>query len=352
MIIRKAYIHHYALPFRRPYVVGKLNLLKRRGCILALHDKSGHTGFGDIAPFEGLSAETLHQARIQLERIVPHLADLEIHQVMDIEKALPDGLYPSVLFGLQSALLDLWARSHKMRIAELFQAKPIGHVRINALIADRQTAHEQAQEILAKGYNAVKIKVGRNLFAEIDMLCELEKIFADKIAVRLDANRAWDFETAVYFSKRIQSCKFEYFEEPLKNSRHLGHFYRVAGVHTALDESLKWFAADPPSGVAAFIIKPGVDGGVFDVIGLIKQARKKSIKPVISNPFLSAIGLNMALNIAAAFVLPDEAMGLGALDFLEADFLQSPISVEQGALDVAAFGSALDVKRIVEARHE
>jgi len=353
VIVRRAHIHDYALPYRRPLIMLGKEHDERRGSILFLENENGVRGFGDMPPFPGLSMETLAQARQQARAFFPRLHKKNIAKIKDINDALPGELLPSVRFAIESALLDLWATASGRTMAELFHPRPLVRIRINALLTDPAQTAEAIEGTIAAGYRAVKIKVGRgDIDAEAKMVNTVRRITPAVISIRLDANRAWSFDEALRFAAAIRDCEIEYIEEPLRNWRDLGRYHDATGLPTALDESLRDCLSSPPRGVAAFVIKPGVDGGVFDVIRLIKLARGKGIKPVLSSPFLSAVGLNMALNLAAAFISQHEVTGLGTFDFLQDDFLNSPIKVERGALDVAAFGRALDVLRIEESGNE
>lgn len=342
MTINDARIIHFALPMRRPIVMMGREISERHGAILSIKDNVGNHGLGEISPFPGLSRESLQQALQQLKAFVPILSNTPGIDFESI-KTLTSDLFPSVRFGVESALIHLQANKNRTSIGGLLASDPLGTINVNALVTGEQNLVQEIEDIRQKKYKAVKIKVGRDkIEQEIKFVRSVRQKLGPEIAVRLDANRAWNLDNALLFAHSVKDCGIEYIEEPLKEASFLETFFDETGMPIALDESLTLVsAANPPRGTHAFIIKPGVHGGVFDVMELIKAAACQNIEPVLSSPFLSAVGVMTALNIAAAFTRSSSVMGLGLEDFFLHDMLTKTIGVSAGAITIREFNDAV-----------
>ena len=121
----------------------------------------------------------------------------------------------------------------------------------------------------------------------------------------------------------------------MNNFAELEEFYRQTGLPVALDESFSMqILESPPKGVSAFIIKPGISGGVIYTTRVAGKAESLGIKVIISSAFLSAVGLLKAAQLAAVFTSSDDAMGLDTSKWLARDFIASPIQTKEGRLDL------------------
>ena len=113
MIITSIKFSPYRIPFKNPFKTASGEYSVREGIIIEIHYGKFH-GFGESAPLTGFSHETLIESRNCLEGFA-----LAINGVED-DQSLEDLLllarvhsfdHPSVLFGLESAIYDLYPNS-------------------------------------------------------------------------------------------------------------------------------------------------------------------------------------------------------------------------------------------------
>ncbi len=348
MIIADFHIYHYSLPFLQPIRLLDRILTNRDGLVVQLKTEDGKSAFGDVPPFPGLSDETLELAFLQLEDACHALkARVNPVQLLDAHReiSLFPGLYPSVAFGIEAALMELAAHSSGKTVAGGFTSTLRRHIKTNGLVTGRlEEMPAQAKHLADAGYTVLKIKVGReDSNAEIAMLKNISAAVGEHVRLRLDANRAWPVAEAIHLANTLSHLNIDYIEEPLADPSLLDHFITETGMPIALDESLLEHLETLPSRVAAFIIKPGIHGGVFETIGLIKRAQAEGISPVISSPFLSAIGLKTAATIAAVFTTEDDVMGLDTSSWLAEDFLSTPVITQNGSLDLSDLTQSLKI---------
>jgi len=159
-----------------------------------------------IAPLPGFSSETLDEAECQLR---DHLSSPQ------------EALFPSVEAALISALLDY--------ADPLPDKEVLSHTLLMGNPSKIYSLIEKAHEKQAK---VVKFKIGdANFEKSHEIIQELRKSFK----IRLDLNRRFDLQEALWFFKKYEKEDFDYIEEPLKNPWDLSHF----PYPFALDETLR-----------------------------------------------------------------------------------------------------------------
>jgi o-succinylbenzoate synthase len=341
MIIDNAHIYRWRLPFRQPLSMLGQTLTHREGLLLEL-TSGDKCGWGEIAPFPGLSSETIRDVIDFFRRNLPLLQG-RFFQADDWRSLLQQVKklnfpYPSVQFGVDTAMLHLFAEQHAQPLAGLFGCAGRKYILSNGLVTGTSPENllETVQRLLGEGFNTLKIKVGRfSVEQEIELVRAIRHTASNAVQLRLDANRAWTLKEALRFAKGIDHAQIEYIEEPVNRLQDLEEFCRRTLLPVALDESLLEAMHLPHRlKIAAFILKPGIHGGVAGIIRLMSEAEQCGALPVLSSPFLSAFGLRMAV-LLAAFTPPDAVMGLDASSVLEKDFLCSPLVFQNGKSAIA-----------------
>jgi len=309
-----------------------------------VEDGEGHAGIGETAPLPGLHRETIDEAEEQLLATARSLERASIPEgCHGLDGAFETwlggrGLHPSVRTGLEGAVLTLLADRAGTDLPHLLAANPAAQVRVNGLL-DGEPAEilEGAVRLAAAGYTALKIKVGRrDPRDEAHLVTSVRALVKPSVALRLDANRAWELAVALDFAWSVAPAGIEYLEEPLHDSTDLAGFVAHSPVPLALDETLLEFSpqAPPPlRGVAALILKTSVLGGYERSLAWARLARRERLAAVVSAAFPSAVG--MALDAAFAAAIGDEtAHGLGTSAALAEDLGGAPPAFEDGHLDV------------------
>lgn len=336
-------IRAWDLPLARPLRTGGRTVDRRSGLLVVVEDGEGHGGIGETAPLPGLHRESFDEAAAQLFALA---ADLESGQVPEGCPALAGafetwlgsrGLHPSVRTGVEGAILSLLADRAGTGVARLLAADPAAMVRINGLLDGSPDAIlEGAARLAAAGYASIKIKVGRRDAGEEARLVQsVRAVVGPAVALRLDANRAWDLAAALDFAGCAAPAGVEYLEEPLRRADDLAEFVASSPIPVALDETLLGFSPQAPpdlGGVAALVLKPSVLGGYERAMAWARLARRARVAAVVSAAFPAAVG--MALDVACAAALGDEtAHGLGTSAAFAADLGRAPLAIECGRVD-------------------
>jgi o-succinylbenzoate synthase len=309
----------------RPLVTSRGVLHERIGFRLAIASESGERGIGEASPTYWLGDEVPGDTRRSLEAIVRHARECKGIEHL----AEPDFLRcltPAAAFALETALADVEARQAKVPVAKLLGAGRISSISICALLtgSDPDSAREEAASAVARGFRCLKIKLGaRSIEGDESIVGAVRAIVGDRIALRLDANRAWSFEDAAEAIRRLDPFAIEFIEEPLASPEPaaLAELRNAARVPVALDESidsletLEKFAHAQAADV--IVLKGARIGGLARAATIGGAAARFGMKVVVTDSIESEIGMAAAVHLAAAVATPSLAIGLGGASLLK-----------------------------------
>jgi len=340
MHLTKIHILRYRLPLLRPLrMLGTVQHV-RMGALIKIIFEDGCIGLGELAPFPGLHNETLALAIQDLKKLLPLLGRQAKHPTTWI---LPENTCPSLHFALDTALLDARANKAQIPAAEILNADYCKTVSLNGLLTgsleEIQTKIKKNPPLNPK--RIIKVKVGARLMEdEIALIRFLDEKLPAGLKLRLDANRQWNKEQAVYFAKHIPLERIDYIEEPIDAPQELDAFYKSCGMPFALDETLqekKEISHSP--GLKALIIKPSVIGSIERMRMLSVFARQHGLLYVISSVFESGVGLRALANLAAAYGTKNTAVGLDTYKWFATDVSIPAFSAPQGLFSIASGSS-------------
>jgi o-succinylbenzoate synthase len=198
-----------------------------------------------------------------------------------------------------------------------------GRIPINATVpaVDPARAHEI---VSGSGCGTVKVKVADHPDSLDEDIARLEAV-RDALPhglVRVDANGAWDVDTAVAVIPVLDRAAggLEYVEQPCATIDELAQVRRKVAVRIAADESIR--RADDPMKVAVAeaadvaVIKCTPLGGVRRAL---RVAEACGLPCVVSSALETSVGLSAGLALAGALPELDFACGLGTLSLLSGD---------------------------------
>ncbi len=323
-------IYQFRLPLRKSIIINGKTISSRQGLILKLSSGNSNKGFAEISPLPGLNFESYDNALFQLQKICRQNALLEqIYTEIERDRNYTNiDVYPSVRFGLESAMIDLIAHQNSITPAQVLDAQnSVRNIKVNGLITRGDDILSQVQYFIKHRYESIKIKLGQDpVVNEIDKLNNIATFIGDKLSLRIDANQSWTLSQAVQFYKGIQHLPVDYIEEPLKNAIDLPELYKDTGMPLALDETLQQTDLIPDllQSCKALILKPAVVGGVLSTCRMINLASVNNVKSIISDTFQSGLGLTMLANLSALADADRVPMGLDTARWLKDDLLQHP----------------------------
>ncbi len=338
-------IYQYKIPFVKPlWLKGDL-FDQREGVIIHLTSDDGFEGFGECAPLPNFSQETLEDSIKQLKELKHFFNNLELPETLKtLEKELEkyfdeDKLLKSVSFGIESSLYHLLANKKQICLNKLLSDKTHDIVHINGLLTGKESEIlPQAQDLLDRGFKALKLKVGSNVEEDIRKVLALTEILKGKAVLHVDANQAWSFKEATYFANKVGLAAIDYIEEPFKDIEKIPDFFNESMIPVALDESLREFGFDDIRsivGVDVLILKPTLERSFSKICSIINQAVGLAIKTVISSSFESDIGLFNLAHLSGSFTR-DNNVGIDTLKWFKEQLLKESLDFHNGKLDISS----------------
>lgn len=333
--------YRYRVPLSASLPLGSHTVEAREGVLIGVETAAGHTGWGDVAPLPGFSAETLAEAIDALRRLAPALVGSTAAEAL---AQLATGAVPSsVRFGMELALADGQAQATGTTLPAQFGEAPRAVVTYNGLLTGQEAAlTRRAAALRAAGYPAVKLKVGRQSVDEdVARVRAVRAALGERILLRLDANRAWSVEQARRFATGIAGVDIEYIEEPLAEPAHLRAWAAATGLPVALDETVQ-AGADPGDHryAAAFVLKPTLTGGVQHTLQMGRRVLAQGGQPILSAAFESGVGLRGLVALAAGLGTQGVPVGLDTYHWLQADVLRPRLPLDGPRVAVAPLMAA------------
>ncbi|NMR18791.1 o-succinylbenzoate synthase [Cellulomonas fimi] len=190
------------------------------------------------------------------------------------------------------------------------------------------------------GCRTAKVKVaepGQSVDDEVARLEAVREALGADGAVRIDANGAWDVETAVARLRVLDRAAggLEYAEQPVPTVADLAAVRRRTHVPIAADESIRR-AEDPLAVVRAdaadvVVLKVQPLGGVRACVRLAEQV---GLPVVVSSALETSVGLAAGVALAAALPELPYACGLATAQLLTRDVVADPLLPVDGAIPV------------------
>jgi o-succinylbenzoate synthase len=222
----------YALPFREPYTTATGTLERREMALLRLRSEEGLTGLGEAVPLS-LRGGT------GLSRVVEELERLGERESLDEATLRGDAVTLSApaRCAALTALLDL--RGRRVAAEGGSTPEPGPPVRCNAtLIAgDPASVVADAERWAADGFSTFKLKLGSG--DDAAQVRVVREALGPRVRIRVDANAAWDVETAKRVLGQVEPYEVELVEQPVATLEESMEVARSTSIPLAGDESIE-----------------------------------------------------------------------------------------------------------------
>ena len=203
-------------------------------------------------------------------------------------------------------------------------------VPVNALVDDGPV-----EPAALAGFSAVKVKVGRrNPDDDVALVAAVRDAVGSGVALRIDANGAWDLDTAVAMVHRLDRWSLELVEQPVAGLEDLARLRRRVRVPVAADECVR--SADDARCLAtldaadAIVLKVQPLGGVRAALDV---AAASGLPALVTSMRETSVGIAAGLALAAALPELPFACGLAAR-MAGGDVVAEPLEPVDGCLRV------------------
>lgn len=321
-------------PLVRPFVTAVRRTDHLDVVLVEVTDADGRRGYGEAATSWRVTGESPESVTAA---VAGPFADAVLGRSVD-DPGLPDALAAAAWgnaaarSAVACAVADLAARHRDEPLAQTLAPHADVPTRIRTdmtlSVAEPTALAVTAAEYAAAGFRCLKIKASREHDAVAGLLAVRAAVGAD-ITLRVDANQAWDAETAIRVIRAAEDAGLglELVEQPVA-ARDLDALAAVtAAVDTPImaDESVRT-AQDVRDiavrGAAGLVnVKLAKTGGLHEALACVQAARSAGLGVIVGCMMESHVGVAAAAHLAAA-VVPDVVHDLDAASWLR----RSPVT--------------------------
>ncbi len=277
-------------------------------------------GIGECSTIKGLSPDPWDSYEKILNEIQEHPEPSQTW--------LKEGLknFPSIRFGLETALLDLQTGGQRILFPSDFTKGQTG-IPINGLIwmGTEEFMQQQIREKIDAGFHCIKLKIGAIDFEkELELLRFIRKQFTEKeLELRVDANGAFAPGEALEKLKRLGELGIHSIEQPIRQQQwdEMARLCELTPVPIALDEDC--IGLKTREEIRAMlhhirpqhvVLKPSLLGG-FNLSNLfIEEAELANTGWWVTSALEGNIGLNAIAQWTATLKNPmPQGLGTGQL---------------------------------------
>ncbi len=290
----------YALPFREPYVTARGALRQREMVLLRVRDGGGVTGFGEAVPLA-------LRGGVSLREVVRELEGWGENQQVH-------ALSAPARCAVETALMDLRGR----RIGKgLGEGEWDDAVECNAtLVAGPPDAvAAEAERWAQAGFTTFKLKLGvesaktvpqepfsrTRSWADVEQVRAVREALGPEVRIRVDANEAWDLETAKATLAALEPFDVELAEQPVAGLEAMAELAASTSIPLAADESVTSVdeaEAAVARGACAYTgIKLSKVGGPEEALA-IADVLPAYVTSALDGPVGIAVAAQIALSLA------------------------------------------------------
>ena len=310
MTITQIQIFTLDIPFTKPLKVAIGEIASAENVVIKITSSSGLVGWGEASPCAYITGDTQATNVQTAQQLAPlllgkdpvainaRMADINSFTVSE----------PSIRSAFDMALYDLAAKAANMPLYQFLGGEQ-RRLRTDLTIGLQDTVEQtlaHAKAILAQGFDAIKMKVGRPGLADVEHVRAVRDYVGPDVAIKMDSNQGWDYPTAVANIRAMEDLNLQYSEQPLAvwDFDNLARLRDKVDLPICADESvfddrdaLKLIR----QGAADYLnIKLGKSGGIHTALGINAVAEAAGCKCMIGCFGESRLALSAAAHLAMA----------------------------------------------------
>ena len=219
MHIVKIDIYKMNVAFKNPVKVSIGITTAAKNVVVKITSNTGLVGWGEASPSPYITGDCQDSNFVTAQhfaRLIKGKDPLAIDSIMRTINEFTVG-QPSIRSAFDMALYDIAAKSADMPLFK-FLGGERRELRTDLTIGLQDTVAEtvkMAEDILAAGFEAIKLKVGRDGLQDLPHVQAVRELAGPKVAIKIDSNQGWDYPTAVANIQAMAFLNLQYSEQPL-----------------------------------------------------------------------------------------------------------------------------------------
>ncbi|WP_010631515.1 mandelate racemase/muconate lactonizing enzyme family protein [Sporolactobacillus vineae] len=211
-----------SIPLNKPFKTALRTVTHLNNILVTVICDDGTTGIGEAPPTHVITGDSLESIRYAVEKVIgPQLIGLQIEQKAKIDAVLERAMVHNVSAkaAIDMAVYDCLGKCTGLPLYQL-----LGGYR-NQLCTDFTVSVNGTDEMIAdalelvqKGYDTLKIKVGNSTEQEdLKRVSGIRRAVGPDIKIRLDANQGWSVKEAISAIRKMEhlDLDIELVEQPL-----------------------------------------------------------------------------------------------------------------------------------------
>ena len=301
-----------SVPLRVPFKTALRSVSSVEDVIVEIHTDTGAIGYGEAPPTGVITGDTTGAiiGAIQ-DHIAKTLTGRDIDDFEDLMIALNKCILKntSAKAAVDMALWDLYGQLYKIPVYKLMGgAKKSITTDITISVNDPDEMVRDSLNAIERGYDCLKIKVGKESEKDIARLSAIRKAVPKSTLIRIDANQGWTPKEAVRILNGMQDrdLDIEFVEQPVKGHDFDGLKYVTQNSYVPVlaDESV--FSPEDAlkimqMGAADMVnIKLMKCGGLYNALKIASAAEVYGVECMIGCMLEAKISVNAAVHLACA----------------------------------------------------
>ena len=311
MNIDSVTIYKLNVPYLKPLKVSIGTFECAQNVVVKITTDTGLEGCGEASPCAYITGDTQatnYQTAQSLAQLIVGKNPLALEQRMaEIKGYIVNE--PSIRSAFDMALYDIAAKAANMPLYQFLGGEADRPLRTDLTIGQQDTVaqtEQQARDILAQNFNAIKIKVGRPGLADVAHVRAVRELAGPDIHIKVDSNQGWDLPTAVANIQAMSDLNLDYSEQPLPvwDIDNMARLRAKVALPICADESVfddKDALKIIQKGAADYLnIKLGKAGGIYTGLKINAIAEAAGCKCMIGCFGESRLALSAAAHLARA----------------------------------------------------
>lgn len=312
MKITEVRLGKISVPLRVPFKTALRTVNSVEDVVVEIHTDTGPIGYGEAPPTGVITGDTTGGI---IGAIKDHISKAIIGKDVDDFENLMMAVQSSMVkntsakAAVDMALWDLYGQLYKIPAYKLMGgSRKTICTDITISVNDPETMAKDAADAIARGYDCLKVKVGKEPEKDIARLSAIRQVVPKKTLIRIDANQGWEPKEAVRILNGMQErgLDIEFVEQPVKGHDIDGLKYVTerSYVPVLADESvfsvedalkiLQMRAADMIN------IKLMKCGGLYNGLKIATAAEVYGVECMIGCMLEAKISVNAAVHLACA----------------------------------------------------
>ncbi len=218
------------IPLKRPFRIALGEMRVANTLFLRIHTDDGLYGMGEANLFAPIGSETQATALAAARDLAKLLIGMDPLDVETCVRAMRSFMphNPATRSAFDMALYDLLGKAAGLPLHVVLGGprRPI-YTDFSVGIDAPDVMVEHALEVQARGFPAVKVKVGTTPAEDIERIRRIREAIGPDLPIRIDANQGWDAVTATQALHGMKSFGIQYCEQPVP----AWDFESMAAVH-------------------------------------------------------------------------------------------------------------------------